>query len=366
MRSIPVLGLFLLVTGCGSDGTTSPIGPAGSVTLAATSAEALASTGDTRAITAVVRNATGAVISPDGLTWRSSDPSIATVDGTGATATVTAVDDGTANIIATIGGVEGTIPVTVQRKGVAIAVSAPDTVVVAGGTMQLGVHGFDARQHPITGLTGVSFASSEPMRVVVSPTGLVTGLFSAFPPLASDITATLTSDGATLSATKHIGVGNPAPAAFDLVALLLPEAVRPEPAAGLGQGVIYLTARGARIDYKLLWSAISGPPLSAHIHGPDLADAVADLLVDLPLGTQQNSFGVVTGSFSAADIRSRSGEPAITLDSLRTLLGNSAAYIDVHTAQFGAGEMRGRGIRVSRIAADRAHRDPPAQGAADQ
>jgi len=111
---------------------------------------------------------------------------------------------------------------------------------------------------------------------------------------------------------------------------------------GVGQGVLFLTRAGPRIEYKMLWSLLTGPPVSAHIHGPDTSDGVAPVLVELALGDQPTANGVWSGSFSATDIRSPDGRPTITLDSLATLLGTfSSAYIDIHTTLFGDGELRG-------------------------
>jgi hypothetical protein len=121
-----------------------------------------------------------------------------------------------------------------------------------------------------------------------------------------------------------------------------PEGVRPEPVNSAAEGIVFLTREGARINYKILWSLLEKPPTSAHIHGPDGSDAVADVLVDLPLGSQPNANGTMSGSFSAADIHPQGGKPAISLDSLFNLLQTPGlAYVDVHTAFFAGGEIRG-------------------------
>lgn len=343
MRLAIALG-FIVLAGCGyesSDGVTYPSGTPATVSISATSTEPMTSTGDTLSLTAVVTSASGSVIAAPLVAWRTSAPSVATVAGSGASATVTAVDDGTAVITAASGSTEGTITVTVRRRLVSIELTGPDSVVVAGDSTQLTLVARDARQHDITGLTDVRFTTSNPFSVLVSSSGLVTALFSPFAPLRSVITVTVSRDGTMLRARKQIDVGNPAPSGFDFAALMLPEAVRPEPSGGLGQGIIYLTLGGARVEYKMLWSLLTGPPTSAHLHGPDGNDAVADVLVDLPLGNQTTTNGVSTGSFSATDIRPQGGRPAISLDSLVTLVGRGFVYVDLHTAAFGDGEMRG-------------------------
>jgi hypothetical protein len=348
MRSVTLVGVMALtMVGCGYDrgnGVAYPTDalPA-TITLSMPSSDALVSAGDTRLVTAVVKSAAGAVLPEPSLSWRTSSPAVATVVGTGASAIVTAVDDGSATITASSGGVEGTVLVTVRRRVVSLELSVPDPVVVAGFTTQLTVTGRDARQQPINVLPATRFQSSNGFSVQVSPTGLATALYSSFRPFSALITATLIMDGTTLSDTKRIDVADAAPPAFGFFGITSPEEVRPEPPLSAGDGILYLTREGDRVQYKLLWSLLSGPPVSAHLHGPNVLGAdSADLLVDLSIGNQTSENGTLTGSFSAADIRSQRGEPAISLDSLITLLATpTAAYVDVHTRRFPDGETRG-------------------------
>lgn len=347
MRSAIALCTIVVLAGCGYDSSGGPAYPPqiATVTVSVTKTDPMTSTGDTQLLTAVAKTANGSVISAP-VSWRTSAPSVATVSASNDSATVTAVDDGTAIITAEIGNVAGTITVTVRRRLVEILLSGPDSLVVAGDSTQLTVVGRDARQHDITGLTDVRFTTSNPLSVLVSSTGLATALFSPFMPLNSIITATVSRDGTTLSATKRIDVGNPAPSVFEFAALMLPESVRPEPNIGLGQGVIYITLDGARVQYKMLWSLLTSPAVSAHLHGPDGNDTVADVLVDLPLGTQTTTHGGLRGSFSATDIRPQGGKPAISLDSLVTLVGRGFVYVDLHTPTFVDGEMRGPVFKI--------------------
>ena len=49
-----------------------------------------------------------------------------------------------------------------------------------------------------------------------------------------------------------------------------------------------------------------------------------------------------TGRITASWIRGVSGQPAISLDSLRRLMRSGNAYVNVHTSAFGGGEIRGQ------------------------
>jgi hypothetical protein len=337
---------MVMLAACGydpSNGVAYPADDVGTIALSVASTDPMTSAGDTRVVTAIVRSTSGSVIAAPTVSWSTSTPSVATVAGSGSSATVTAVDDGTAIITAASGTVASTVTVTVRRRVVSIALSGPDAVVVPGFTTQLTVVGLDARQQSIRDLTGVTFTTSNGFSVIVSPTGLATALYSSFQPVGAIVTATITRDGVTLSATKRIDVGNPAPPAFGFSGLMSPEQVQPEPTNLAADGIVFFTLNGTRIQFKMLWSLLSGPPTSAHIHGPDDGTLpAADVLVDMPLGSQLDRNGTLTGSFSAADIHPQGGRAAISLDSLVTLLGTpGAVYVDVHTALSSDGELRG-------------------------
>jgi hypothetical protein len=171
---------------------------------------------------------------------------------------------------------------------------------------------------------------------------VVTALF-AFPALPSAIiTATVTRDGVTVTDTA--GVTVIAPSRFDFASLLLTEYVKPVAVPTAGSGVAYFTVAGARINYTVIWSALSGPATAVDLHGPAAANDVGAMLVSIPLDANplNANYGVSMGSFGAADIRPINGQPAITVDSLVKLLGNGNAYMDVHTSAFQGGEVRGQ------------------------
>lgn len=351
MRSITTVGsLVLMLAACSSDrsnGVSNPVGEAvATVTASLASADAMTSAGETRIVTAVVKDGNQTVIPSPSVSWRSSAPSVATVVGSGPSATVTAVDDGTAIITAASGGVEGTVSVTVRRRLQLIEVSAPNSVLLPGSTTQLTVVGRDAQGRVVHNLTGVTFETTNPFSTIVSPTGLVTALFSSVQPFTSFINATVTRDNGTFGDGVRIDVADPAPPAFQFSALMEPQNVRPFPAKSAGEGIVYFTRNGARIDFQIFWSLLTGPPLAARIHGPDGNDAPAEILVDLPFVRQTNTNGVMRGSFSAADITPQRGNPAISLDSLVALMRTPGMlYVDMGTEFFRTGEIRGSIVR---------------------
>lgn len=350
MRSISFVGcMVLMLTACREDrdnGVSSPLSEAATVTVSPTSPATLTTAGATQVLTAVVMEGNHTVISSPSVSWRSSAPSVATVAGSGTSATITAVDDGTAIITAASGPAEGIVTVTVRRELQAIEVLAPNSVLVPGSTTQLTIIGRDAQGREVHGLTGVTFSTSNPFSAMVSPTGLVTALFSTFRPFTSFITASVTRGNETFLDSKRIDVADPAPAGFQFSALMEPQNVRPFPTKSAGEGIVYFIRNDARIDYQIFWSLLTGPPLGVRINGPDGNDAPAGILVGLQLGNQPNTNGTVRGSFSAADITPQRGNPPISLDSLITLMQTPGmVYVDMSTAFYRTGEVRGSIVR---------------------
>jgi hypothetical protein len=337
--------MILLLAGCGYDrssGVYYPPGEAATITLSVASGDTLTSVGDTKFITAVVKDANHNIIAAPQLSWTSSAPSVATVEVSGNGAIVTAVSDGTAIITAASGTARATISVAVHRRLASVQLSAPDSILVAGTSTQLTVIGRDAQGNPITDVTTPSFSTSNGSNLVVAPGGLVTALFSTTQSFDSFVTATLTRDGDTVSTRKRFKVASAEPSRYDFSALMEPNGVRPNP-FNSESGIVYFTVDGSRVKFQMLWSLFEQLPTGAHIHGPDAAgtNGVGDVLVDLMTDNQVDVNGTLSGSFSANDIRSRDGRPPISLDSLITLMRAGQVYSDMHTSFSNAGEIRG-------------------------
>ena len=115
----------------------------------------------------------------------------------------------------------------------------------------------------------------------------------------------------------------------------------PEPLFTAADGIVYLTFTDSGIDFTILWSNLSGNPTGAHLHGPADTEGVTGVLADFPFADQSDNHGIVRGTLTAESIRARDGRPAISLDSLKTLIRNREVYADVHSVGFPAGEIRG-------------------------
>ena len=186
-RGAWVLAL-MLATACGggggdgSGGTGVPV-PA-SLALSAPSAT-LVTIGGTSTVTATVRDAGGVVLTGQPITWSSDGPGVASVTGSGATATITAVGRGVAVITARAGAFSSSITVFV-RSAFAVAVTPSTTALRVGNTTTL-----QATVSVDDGVTtAVTWSSADPQIASVSAQGVVTGIA----PGTAVITARSTSD----------------------------------------------------------------------------------------------------------------------------------------------------------------------------
>ena len=121
------------------------------------------------------------------------------------------------------------------------------------------------------------------------------------------------------------------------------------PVTTAGSGVATFEAVGdTAINYTITAANLTGVTMG-HLHtGP--AGANGGVLVWLlpPNGTApqepsgQVSGTIASGRITQAWIRGVGGQPAISLDSLKQLLRNRAAYVNIHTSANAGGEIRGQ------------------------
>ena len=126
--------------------------------------------GDTARFTATVRDQHGHQVVGGTTEWISSDPAVATVDGTGL---VRAAGNGSATITATSDSASGTAMVTVAQVAASVTVT-PGNVQFAslGRSAQLTGTVHDANGHALAGV-GVTWSSSDTSIATVDASGLV-------------------------------------------------------------------------------------------------------------------------------------------------------------------------------------------------
>ena len=208
--TIPASVLAVLVLGAcgggGGDGGTPPVPvrrPA-SITVEISSPDVVASFGETRSLTAVVRDSVNAIIDDATVSWSSNASSVVQLSpATGLATTATGLSNGSATITATSGTVSASRSVTVTQKFAAVDVTPASFSIVEGNGRQLTATARDARGNVISGATGFAFSSNNTAAASVSETA---GFVFGVAPGQATVTATLTRDAVTASATSAVTV----------------------------------------------------------------------------------------------------------------------------------------------------------------
>lgn len=178
--------------------------PAASVRVSPATASLTA--GATQQVTATAYDAGGNLLAGRNVSWTSRDPKVASVSSTGL---VTAIDSGTANVVATVEDQTAAAVITVRPAPVAkVTVTPAASSVGVGGTVALAVAVTDANGTALAG-RAVAWTSSASGVARVDANGVVTGA------AAGTATVTATSEGVT--GTAAVRVIAPAPAAVAAV-----------------------------------------------------------------------------------------------------------------------------------------------------
>ena len=168
--------------------------------------------GQTGNATATLRNSRGDVLTGRVIAWSSSNAGIASVNSSGV---VTAVSAGSANIIATSEGQNGSAALTVSVSPppppapvASVTVSPANAAITVGQTQQLTATLRDANNNVLTG-RAVAWSSSNTSVATASASGLVTAQS------AGSATITATSEGVGGSAS--ITASSPPPAGGPII-----------------------------------------------------------------------------------------------------------------------------------------------------
>lgn len=168
------------------------VAPVSVASLSVAPTTAILVVGGSAALQAVAYDASGAQLTGRTVTWASSAPQVATVDGSG---NVTGVTAGTASITATCEGKTASAAITVALIPVAaVAVTPGSATLTTGQTASLAATVTDANGNVLSGRT-VTWSSASNAVATVSAQGLVAAIG------AGTTTITATSEGKTGTAT---------------------------------------------------------------------------------------------------------------------------------------------------------------------
>lgn len=141
---LPIAGLIL--TGCGGsgDGGSGPAPGPASVSVAGAASGPLTAIGETRVLTATVRDASQNELTGETVTWSTANAQVVSLSATtGHSVTATAVGDGTARVTARAGSVSGNIDLTVASSGFpnSASVTASSTLAFVPGSVDIAAGG---------------------------------------------------------------------------------------------------------------------------------------------------------------------------------------------------------------------------------
>ena len=263
-----------------------------------------------------------AALGPSGATgtisWRSADPSIATVSGSGSSATVRALAAGSTQAIASVGSLEGrsTITVTPIVKRITVPSSALSVRVLSTATLVATVEA-DAGAN-----AAVQWSSSTTSIATVSATGVVTGV------AVGSATITVASVASpTVSATVTVTVTPPT---------LRTVTVSPATASLVFPGTQQLTATvdaDVGASTTLDWS--SSANAVAIVSSTGLVTAVgpgsATVTARSQLVPTASASAVITVSLPAVTVVITPANPRVLVGATRTLVAQVSAAAGVAT-----------------------------------
>lgn len=178
-----------------------------------------------------------------------------------------------------------------------------------------------------------SFLRQHTRRTVATALVIAVGTLGAIAACSNDDDSSTATPGPATNFTATLNGAKEKPTAVNTPAL----------------GSATVTVNGATVTYTVSMNGLTGAPRLSHIHGPGDSTVAAGVLVNFPsITTVTTNAGSITGTFTAADIVGQGGQPPITLDSLLALMRAGKTYVNVHTQQYGAGEIRGQLVPAAR------------------
>ena len=103
-----------------------------------------------------------------------------------------------------------------------------------------------------------------------------------------------------------------------------------------GTGTATIVKSNGTYTYTITYSGMSGTLTGGHIHGPAAAGTNTVVIVPFANATGAATSGTLTGTFTSTN------SVNISNDSLDKLMTSGNAYVNLHTALNGGGEIRGQ------------------------
>lgn len=122
--------------------------------------------------------------------------------------------------------------------------------------------------------------------------------------------------------------------------------VPPVTTSATGSATLTLTA-DRKLTINLTSSGYGSNVTMAHIHGPAAAGANAGIVLDLMSASPPLVAGGTTAAFNGTINLATAASPLlrVSADSLIAFMNSGRAYLNIHTATRGGGEIRGQIVR---------------------
>ncbi|MFW6079357.1 MAG: hypothetical protein ACODAE_07045 [Gemmatimonadota bacterium] len=141
--------------------------------LVTPAADTLVALGDARTLEVRVEDANGHEVETTNIDWTSGDDDVAAVDDAG---DVSAVGNGEADIVASLGALADTARVRVRQELTLVAVTPAADTLVVGDTLELAVSALDPNDEPIQWPYDVAWSSSDGEIAAVDVDGEIAGV----------------------------------------------------------------------------------------------------------------------------------------------------------------------------------------------
>ncbi len=231
-----------------------------------------------------------------------------------------------------------------RPQPVATLAEGAGTFLLAGNQLTFNVNYHDLSGAAVAAHIHGPAGPDEAVGVLIDLKTFAVGGFGTNGTLAGTVTLTADQLASVADGLTYVNIHTPAHAGGEIRGQILPNpssvplsaslsgaAERPTPVETTATGSGYFLLSGSHLQFHVNYSGLSGPAVAAHIHGPARASEAAGVSINLAPFAQGGfgANGTLAGTVSITDLQ-------------RAMLLDGRAYVNVHTAAHGGGEIRGQ------------------------
>ncbi len=142
-----------------------------------------------------------------------------------------------------------------------------------------------------------------------------------------------------------VAIASPLRADFVSTAILSPAADGATNSNGYGSATVMWNSSANDFSYTLSWSNLTGPATMGHIHY-GAPGVVGPIVVPFFMPAAPSGYlpatDMISGTLTASDLMPDPSGGILTLADVATAIQNGDAYVNIHTSEYPAGELRGQ------------------------